>query len=213
MPVNKKVDFLAVDEIQMCSDPDRGHIFTDRLLHARGQEETMFMGAEAINFLLKQLVPEVQITYRQRFSSLTYSGPRKIIRLPSRSAVVGFTANDVYAIAELIRRQRGGAAIVMGALSPRTRNAQVDLFQNGDVDHLVATDAIGMGLNMDVDHVAFASVRKFDGVFRWKLRPDEMAQIAGRAGRYMRDGTFGIPDKGPIKRYNPFLVTTIRNRY
>ena len=207
MPVNKLVDFLAIDEIQMCSDPDRGHIFTDRVLNARGREETMFMGAESIKYLLKKLVPEVKITCRRRFSSLTYAGSRKIVRLPPRSAVVGFTADDVYAIAELIRHQRGGAAIVMGALSPRTRNAQVDLFQNGDVDYLVATDAIGMGLNMDVDHVAFASLRKFDGTFRRELRPEEMGQIAGRAGRHMSDGTFGIT--GDVDELDPTVVEAI----
>ncbi|MCS5599422.1 MAG: helicase-related protein, partial [Rhodospirillales bacterium] len=174
MPIDKSVAFLAVDEIQMCSDPERGHIFTDRLLHARGRQETMFMGAESIKPLIKKLVPEIKITSRRRFSTLTYSGPRNIVRLPPRTAVVGFAAADVYEIAELLRRQRGGAAIVMGALSPRTRNAQVNLFQNGDVDYLVATDAIGMGLNMDVDHVAFSSVSKFDGTVRRDLRSDEL---------------------------------------
>jgi ATP-dependent RNA helicase SUPV3L1/SUV3 len=197
MPVDKEVAFLAVDEIQMCGDPDRGHIFTDRLLHARGVEETMFMGAESMTNLLKRLVPGIEIISRPRFSTLSYAGGRKIIRLKPRSAVVGFSAGDVYAIAELIRRQRGGAAIVMGALSPRTRNAQVEMFQNGDVDYLVATDAIGMGLNMDVDHVAFAGLKKFDGTFRRDLRADELGQIAGRAGRHMNDGTFGVTGDAP----------------
>jgi ATP-dependent RNA helicase SUPV3L1/SUV3 len=197
MPVTRQVDFMAIDEIQICADPDRGHVFTDRLLHARGGQETMFMGSEAIRPLLKKLVPGIEFITRPRFSTLTYAGSRKIVRLPPRSAVVGFSAADVYAIAELIRRQRGGAAIVMGALSPRTRNAQVEMFQNGDVDYLVATDAIGMGLNMDVDHVAFASLNKFDGTFRRDLRPEELAQIAGRAGRHMSDGTFGVTGDAP----------------
>ena len=192
MPIDKKVAFLAVDEIQLAADADRGHVFTDRLLYARGEEETMFMGADTVRPLLKKLIPEAEIVTRPRFSTLSYVGPKKIQRLPPRSAVVAFTAQDVYAIAELIRRQRGGAALVMGALSPRTRNAQVALFQSGEVDYLVATDAIGMGLNMDVDHVAFASLAKFDGTFHRELRAHEFAQIAGRAGRHMSHGTFGV---------------------
>lgn len=209
MPIDKSVAFLAVDEIQMCSDPERGHIFTDRLLHARGRQETMFMGAESIKPLIKKLVPEIKIRSRRRFSTLTYSGPRNIVRLPPRTAVVGFAAADVYEIAELICRQRGGAAIVMGALSPRTRNAQVNLFQNGDVDYLVATDAIGMGLNMDVDHVAFSSVSKFDGTVRRDLRSDELGQISGRAGRHMRDGTFGVT--GDAQDLSPEIVEAIES--
>ena len=192
MPLDKKVAFLAVDEIQLAGDADRGHVFTDRLLYARGLEETMFMGADTVRPLLKRLIPEAEIVSRPRFSTLSYVGSKKIQRLPPRSAVVAFSAQDVYAIAELIRRQRGGAAIVMGALSPRTRNAQVALFQSGEVDYLVATDAIGMGLNMDVDHVAFASLAKFDGAFHRDLRAHEYAQIAGRAGRHMSHGTFGV---------------------
>ncbi len=197
MPIDKQVAFLAVDEIQLAADPDRGHVFTDRLLHARGLEETMFMGADTVRPLLKRLIPHAEIVTRPRFSTLTYVGPKKIQRLPPRCAVVAFTAQDVYAIAELIRRQRGGAALVMGALSPRTRNAQVALFQSGEVDYLVATDAIGMGLNMDVDHVAFASVAKFDGAAHRDLRPHEFAQIAGRAGRHMSHGTFGVTGEAP----------------
>lgn len=197
MPIDKAVAFLAVDEIQLAADPDRGHVFTDRLLHARGLEETMFMGADTVRPLLKRLIPDVEIVTRPRFSTLTYVGPKKIQRLPPRCAVVAFTAQDVYAIAELIRRQRGGAALVMGALSPRTRNAQVSLFQSGEVDYLVATDAIGMGLNMDVDHVAFASLAKFDGATHRDLRPHEFAQIAGRAGRHMSHGTFGVTGEAP----------------
>ena len=199
MPVDRRVAFLGVDEIQMCADPDRGHIFTDRLLHARGEEETMLMGAETIRPLLTRLVPGAEFMTRPRFSTLTYSGQKKITRLPARSAVVAFSAADVYAIAESLRRQRGGTAVILGALSPRTRNAQVAMYQAGEVDYLAATDAIGMGLNMDVDHVAFAATRKFDGRIPRHLTPPEMAQIAGRAGRHMNDGTFGTTgDIGPL---------------
>ncbi|MFC0408998.1 helicase-related protein [Roseomonas elaeocarpi] len=192
MPLDRKVEFVAVDEIQLCADPDRGHIFTDRLLHARGMVETMFLGAETIRPLLHRLVPRAEIDTRPRLSQLTYAGPAKLTRLPSRSAVVAFSAGEVYAIAEAIRRRRGGCAVVMGRLSPRTRNAQVALYQNREVDFLVATDAIGMGLNMDVDHVAFASLTKFDGHRARELNAQEAAQIAGRAGRGMRDGSFGV---------------------
>ena len=191
MPLDRRAEFVAVDEIQLCADPDRGHIFTDRLLHARGMVETMFLGAETIRPLLKRLVPKIEIETRPRLSELTYSGPAKLTRLPPRSAVVAFSAGEVYAIAELIRRRRGGCAVVMGRLSPRTRNAQVALYQDKEVDFLVATDAIGMGLNMDVDHVAFARLNKFDGHRPRALTASEVAQIAGRAGRGMRDGTFG----------------------
>lgn len=191
MPLDRPVDFLAIDEIQMCADPDRGHVFTDRLLHARGQAETVFLGADAMQPLIRKLVPGVDFQSRPRLSKLSYSGQTRISRLKPRSAAVAFTANDVYAIAELVRRQRGGAAVVMGALSPRTRNAQVAMYQEGDVDYLVATDAIGMGLNMDVEHVAFASTRKFDGRRFRQLTAAELAQTAGRAGRYTTDGTFG----------------------
>ena len=200
MPMERETAFVGIDEVQLAADPDRGHIFTDRILRARGAEETMFMGAESIKPRLNQLVPGIEFMARPRFSKLSYAGHKKIVRLPARSAVVGFSAADVYAVAELIRRQRGGAAIVMGALSPRTRNAQVALFQNGDVDYLVATDAIGMGLNMDIDHVAFAALGKFDGHHARALRPEELAQIAGRAGRHMSDGTFGTTgDAGEIE--------------
>ncbi|HVO01878.1 MAG TPA: helicase-related protein [Candidatus Cybelea sp.] len=199
MPIDRPVDFVGVDEIQLAADRERGHIFTDRLLHARGQSETMFMGAETASRWIKALVPGVEFIQRPRFSSLSYAGSKKLTRLPPRSAAVAFSAADVYAIAELIRRQRGGAAIVMGALSPRTRNAQVELYQSGEVDYLVATDAIGMGLNMDVHHVAFASLRKFDGVTPRPLTKAEIAQIAGRAGRHMTDGTFGTTaETGPM---------------
>jgi ATP-dependent RNA helicase SUPV3L1/SUV3 len=191
MPLDRHVEFVAVDEIQLCADPDRGHVFTDRLLHARGMVETMFLGAETIRPLLQRLVPGAVVETRPRLSQLSHAGPCKVTRLPPRSAVVAFSAAEVYAIAELIRRRRGGCAVVMGRLSPRTRNAQVALYQAKEVDFLVATDAIGMGLNMDVDHVAFAGLSKFDGHRPRRLLPPEVAQIAGRAGRGMRDGTFG----------------------
>ena len=197
MPLDRRVEFVAVDEIQLCADPDRGHVFTDRLLNARGMVETMFMGAETIRPLLQRLVPQAEIETRPRLSQLTHSGPAKLTRLPPRSAVVAFSAAEVYAIAEAIRRRRGGCAVVMGRLSPRTRNAQVALYQNREVDFLVATDAIGMGLNMDVDHVAFAALQKFDGHTARALNAQEAAQIAGRAGRGMRDGTFGTTGECP----------------
>ncbi|ONG49995.1 DNA helicase [Pseudoroseomonas deserti] len=192
MPLDRRTEFVAVDEIQLCADPDRGHVFTDRLLNARGLVETMFLGAETIRPLLQRLVPQAEIETRPRLSELSYAGPAKLTRLPPRSAVVAFSAGEVYAIAEAIRRRRGGCAVVMGRLSPRTRNAQVALYQNREVDFLVATDAIGMGLNMDVDHVAFANLQKFDGHRPRILTPQEAAQIAGRAGRGMRDGSFGV---------------------
>ena len=191
MPLDRRTEFVAVDEIQLCADADRGHIFTDRLLNARGLVETMFLGAETIRPLLQRLVPQAEIETRPRLSQLTHAGQAKLTRLPPRSAIVAFSATEVYAIAEAVRRRRGGCAVVMGRLSPRTRNAQVALYQNREVDFLVATDAIGMGLNMDVDHVAFASLRKFDGHALRDLSAQEAAQIAGRAGRGMRDGTFG----------------------
>ncbi len=191
MPEDLDVDFLAVDEIQLAADFERGHVFTARLLHARGHNETMFLGADTIRPLLKQLVPEAEVMTRPRMSTLTYVKPAKVTRLPKRSAVVAFSAREVYSFAELIRRQRGGAAVVLGSLSPRTRNAQVALYQAGEVDYLVATDAIGMGLNMDLGHVALASTVKFDGRETRQLLAPEIGQIAGRAGRHMRDGTFG----------------------
>ncbi|MCC7254076.1 helicase-related protein [Hyphomicrobium sp.] len=192
MPRDVDVDFLAIDEIQLAADPERGHVFTDRLLHARGRAETLLLGAQTMRDAIQDLIPGANFISRPRLSRLTYAGEKKITRLPGRSAVVAFSANEVYAIAELIRRQRGGTAVVLGALSPRTRNAQVALYQSGDVDFLVATDAIGMGLNLDVDHVAFSAVRKFDGQNFRNLTPNEIGQIAGRAGRHMNDGTFGV---------------------
>jgi len=191
MPLDRPFSFIAIDEIQLCADPDRGHIFTDRLLRARGQAETMFLGSDTMRPMIRAMIPGIEIERRERLSTLTYTGVKKITKLARRSAIVAFSQEEVYAIAELIRRHKGGAAVVMGALSPRTRNAQVALYQSGEVDFLVATDAIGMGLNMDVDHVAFASLSKFDGRRHRPLRADEIAQIAGRAGRFRTDGTFG----------------------
>ncbi len=209
MPRHVDVDFLAIDEIQLCADPERGHVFTDRLLNARGRQETFLLGAQTIREAISDLIPGANFVSRPRLSKLTYAGEKKITRLPTRSAVVAFSANDVYAIAELIRRQRGGAAVVLGALSPRTRNAQVALYQSGDVDFIVATDAIGMGLNLDVDHVAFASVRKFDGHNHRNLTPSELGQIAGRAGRHMNDGTFGVT--GGVQPLEADLIERLEN--
>ena len=191
MPLDRDFAFVGLDEAQLGADPGRGHVFTDRLLRARGREETMILGSDALRPMLKALTPGIDIISRPRFSTLSYAGTTKLSRLPPRSAIVAFSAEEVYAVAEMLRRFRGGAAVVMGALSPRTRNAQVAMFQAGEVDYLVATDAIGMGLNMDVSHVAFASLRKYDGKRQRRLTIAEMAQIAGRAGRHQRDGTFG----------------------
>ncbi|MFN3936330.1 MAG: helicase-related protein [Gemmobacter sp.] len=192
MPQEIGADFVAVDEIQLCADPDRGHVFTDRLLGARGLHETLFLGSDTMRPAIAALVPGVQFMSRPRLSELSWAGSKKISRMPARSAIVGFSVENVYAIAELIRRSKGGCAVVMGALSPRTRNAQVALYQNGDVDYLVATDAIGMGLNLDIRHVAFASTAKFDGRRIRALSDQELAQIAGRAGRHTSAGTFGV---------------------
>ena len=197
MPEGLGADFLAVDEIQLCGDAERGHVFTDRLLNARGLNETLFLGSDTMRGTIAELCPRAIFMRRERFSDLTYTGSKKISRMPARSAIVGFSVENVYAIAELLRRQKGGAAVVMGALSPRTRNAQVDMYQNGEVDYLVATDAIGMGLNLDIDHVAFSGLAKFDGRRMRELHPNELAQIAGRAGRYRNDGTFGVTGEAP----------------
>src|ERR1700752_3562544 len=191
MPRELDVAFLAVDEIQLAADFDRGHVFTDRMLNRRGREETLVLGAATMRPIVERLLPGASIVSRPRLSQLTFSGEKKLTRLPRRSAVVAFSAEEVYAIAELVRRQRGGAAVVLGALSPRTRNAQVDLYQNGAVDPILAPDAIAMGLNLDVDHVAFAGDRKFDGWQHRRLNAAEFGQIAGRAGRHIKDGTFG----------------------
>src|SRR5689334_24743170 len=209
MPRELDVAFLAIDEIQLAADFERGHVFTDRMLHRRGREETLVLGAATMRPIVERLLPGASILSRPRLSRLTFSGEKKLTRLPSRSAIVAFSAEEVYAIAELIRRQRGGAAVVLGALSPRTRNAQVELYQSGQVDYLVATDAIGMGLNLDVDHVAFASLRKFDGITPRPLTKAEVAQIAGRAGRHMADGTFGTTaEVGPM---DPEVVEAVEN--
>ncbi|MEK9662314.1 MAG: helicase-related protein, partial [Alphaproteobacteria bacterium] len=205
MPLDRRVAFLGIDEVQLCGDPERGHIFTHRLLHARGTEETMFLGAETIAPLIRQLVPEAEFERRERFSKLSYAGYKKLTRLPPRSAVIAFSAAQVYALAELLRRQRGGTAVVLGALSPRTRNAQVAMYEAGEVDYLVATDAIGMGLNMAIDHVAFSSLAKFDGHGVRRLHANEIGQIAGRAGRHMADGTFG-----PTAELDPFEPELVR---
>jgi ATP-dependent RNA helicase SUPV3L1/SUV3 len=205
MPRETKAAFVAIDEVQLAGDLERGHIFTDRLMHLRGRSETLLLGASTMRPILEQLLPGITVVERPRLSQLLYAGSKKITRLPQRSAIVAFSADEVYAIAELIRRQRGGAAVVLGALSPRTRNAQVALYQEGEVEYLVATDAIGMGLNLDVDHVAFAQDRKYDGYQFRNLNPGELAQIAGRAGRHMRDGTFGV-----TARVEPFDEELVR---
>ena len=216
MPPDIEVPFLAIDEVQLCADFERGHIFTDRVLHRRGTEETMLMGAATMRPILEKLIPHCTFVTRPRLSTLAYAGQKKLSRLPRRTAIVAFTAEMVYAVAELIRTQRGGAAVVLGALSPRTRNAQVALYQSGDVDYIVATDAIGMGLNMDVDHVAFAATRKFDGFQFRNLNPGELGQVAGRAGRYMNNGTFGVTadaepfDQGMIDRLENHNFDSVR---
>ncbi len=209
MPVHLSVDFVAIDEIQTATDLERGHVFTDRILHARGKHETLLLGAATMGPIIRALLPGIEIIERPRFSQLLYAGSKKITRLPPRSAIIAFSAREVYAIAELVRRERGGAAIVMGALSPRTRNAQVALYQNGEVDFLVATDAIGMGLNLDITHVAFSSDTKFDGRQSRPLTPTEMAQIAGRAGRHITNGTFGVT--GHAALLDEEMVTRLQN--
>ena len=207
MPLDRPVEFLAVDEIQLCADVDRGHVFTDRLLHARGLFETVFLGSDTMAPILRALIPGIRIDERPRMSTLSYAGAANLTRLPRRSAIVGFSVDKVYELAERVRRQRGGAAVVLGALSPRTRNAQVEMYQAGEVDYMVATDAIGMGLNMDVNHVAFSGLRKFDGRRTRMLSPVEIGQIAGRAGRHMNDGSFGTTaGHGPLE---PELIEAI----
>jgi ATP-dependent RNA helicase SUPV3L1/SUV3 len=211
MPLDRDVAFVALDEAQLGADPERGHVFTDRLLRARGREETLILGSDALRPMVRALLPKTEIVNRPRFSTLSFAGAKKLSRLPKRSAIVAFSAEEVYAVAETLRKLRGGAAVVMGALSPRTRNAQVAMFQAGAVDYLVATDAIGMGLNMDVAHVAFASLQKFDGRRTRRLTVAEMAQIAGRAGRHQRDGTFGsLQMEGP-GAFTPEEIEAIEN--
>src|SRR5471030_2601680 len=222
MPRDLDVAFVAIDEVQLGADFERGHVFTDRILNRRGREETLVLGAQTVRPMIERLLPGAHVLTRPRLSQLSFAGEKKLTRLPRRSAIVAFSADEVYAIAELIRRQRGGAAVVLGALSPRTRNAQVELYQSGDVDFLVATDAIGMGLNMDVDHVAFAGREKFDGHRPRPLRADEIGQIAGRAGRWKSDGTFGatadcepfdeeLVNRVETHRYEPVRVVQWRN--
>ncbi|MEP3045463.1 MAG: helicase-related protein [Roseibium sp.] len=211
MPLDLQTDFVAIDEVQLAGNLDRGHVFTDRILNLRGQSETLLLGSATARPLLEKLIPGLNVITRPRMSVLEYAGSKKVSRLPARSAIVAFSSDEVYSIAELIRRQRGGAAVVLGSLSPRTRNAQVELFQNGDVDHLIATDAIGMGLNLDVHHIAFAGNRKYDGYQYRQLTPSEMGQIAGRAGRHTKDGTFGVT--GRVDPLDDELVQRIESHH
>ena len=219
MPVDKDLEFVGIDEIQMCNDQERGHIFTDRLLNLRGEKLTMLMGSNTIKSIIEKLDDDIEFIKKERFSKLSFSGHKKISRIERKSAIIAFSTEEVYAIAELIRRQKGGAAIVMGSLSPKTRNAQVDLYQSGDVDYLVATDAIGMGINMDLDNVYFSSLKKFDGQKLRRLNLYEIGQIAGRAGRYLNNGYFGITgDCGEISPEEVEIVekhkfTEIQNIY
>uniref|UniRef100_UPI00227781BD helicase-related protein n=1 Tax=Paracoccus sediminilitoris TaxID=2202419 RepID=UPI00227781BD len=202
-------DFVAIDEIQLCADPGRGHVFTDRLLNMRGTKETLLLGSSTMRPAIAALIPDVHFVQRPRMSQLSWAGSKKLSRMPARSAIVGFSVDDVYAMAELIRRQKGGCAVVMGALSPRTRNAQVAMYQSGEVDYLVATDAIGMGLNLDIKHVAFSATHKFDGRRVRELFPHEMGQIAGRAGRHTESGTFGVT--GEAETLDPGLVEALES--
>jgi len=209
MPKDKTVDFVAIDEIQMCSDKERGHIFTDRLLYARGVELTMFLGSQVMKKIINDLVEGVEFVKKERFSKLSYAGYKKISRLDSKAAIIAFSIEEVYAIAELVRRQKGGAAVIMGSLSPKTRNSQVDLYQSGDVDYLVATDAIGMGLNMDIEQIYFSNLKKFDGKKTRRLNLVELSQIAGRAGRYKNNGIFGTT--GDCDNLNSDEIEKIEN--
>ena len=209
MPINKYLDFVGVDEVQMCADHERGHIFTDRLLNMRGNKLTMFMGSNTIKSIISKLDGDIEFITRNRLSKLSYTGHKKISRINRKTAIIAFSSEEVYAIAELVRRQKGGAAIVMGSLSPKTRNAQVELFQSGDVDFLIATDAIGMGINMDLDNVYFSNLKKFDGKKLRKLNLSEIGQIAGRAGRYLNDGNFGVT--GQCKEMNPEEIELLEN--
>ena len=207
MPLDKNLEFVAIDEIQMCSDHERGHIFTDRLLNLRGEKQTMFMGSHTMKNIIANLDSDVEFINKDRYSKLSYTGHKKISRIERKSAIIAFSTEEVYAIAELLRRQKGGCAIVMGSLSPKTRNSQVSLYQSGDVDYLVATDAIGMGINMDLDNVYFSNLKKFDGKKLRRLNLSEIGQIAGRAGRYMNDGSFGVT--GEVHNINPEEIELI----
>ena len=209
MPINKHLDFVGIDEIQMCADHERGHIFTDRLLNLRGEKLTMLMGSSTIKNIVNKLDEDTEFINRERLSQLSYVGHKKISRINRKTAIIAFSTEEVYAIAELVRRQKGGAAIVMGSLSPKTRNAQVQLYQSGDVDFLVATDAIGMGINMDLENVFFSNLKKFDGRKLRRLNMSEIGQIAGRAGRYLNDGNFGIT--GDCKEISAEEVELLEN--
>ena len=209
MPKDKEVDFIAVDEIQMCGDRERGHIFTDRLLNFRGEILTMFLGSQIMKNIITAIIPETHFMEQQRFSKLSYNGHKKISRLDRKTALIAFSIEEVYAIAELVRRQKGGAAVIMGSLSPKTRNSQVEVYQAGDVDYLVATDAIGMGLNMDIEQISFSNLMKFDGKKTRRLRTTEISQIAGRAGRYKTDGKFGVT--GGCENLLPDEIERIEN--
>ena len=209
MPKEKVVDFVAIDEIQMCADKERGHVFTDRLLYSRGNKLTMFLGSQIMKNIIHNLVDGVEFVKKERFSRLSYSGYKKISRLDRKTAIIAFSIEEVYAIAELVRRQKGGAAVIMGSLSPKTRNSQVELYQSGDVDYLVATDAIGMGLNMDIDQIYFSNLKKFDGKKTRRLNLVEMSQIAGRAGRYKNSGNFGTT--GDCEPLNSDEIEKIEN--
>jgi len=209
MPKDKVVDFLAIDEVQMCADKERGHIFTDRLLYARGEELTMFLGSQVMKNIINHLVEGVEFIKKERFSKLSYGGYKKISRLDGKTAIIAFSIEEVYAIAELVRRQKGGAAVIMGSLSPKTRNSQVELYQSGDVDYLVATDAIGMGLNMDIEKIYFSNLKKFDGKKTRRLNLVELSQIAGRAGRYKNNGIFGTT--GDCENLNSDEIEKIEN--
>ena len=209
MPKDKSVDFVAIDEIQMCGDKERGHIFTDRMLYSRGRELTMFLGSQVMKNIINDLVEKVEFIKKERFSKLSYGGYKKISRLDGKVAIIAFSIEEVYAIAELVRRQKGGAAVIMGSLSPKTRNSQVDLYQSGDVDYLVATDAIGMGLNMDIEQIYFSNLKKFDGKKTRRLNLVEMSQIAGRAGRYKNNGVFGTT--GDCENFNSDEIEKIEN--
>ncbi len=209
MPIDKNLEFVAVDEIQMCADHERGHIFTDRLLNIRGEKLTMLMGSSTIKNIISKLDEDTEFINKERLSKLSYVGHKKVSRIDRKTAIIAFSAEEVYAIAELVRRQKGGAAIVMGSLSPKTRNAQVELYQSGDVDFLVATDAIGMGINMDLENVYFSNLKKFDGKKLRRLNLSEIGQIAGRAGRYLNDGSFGIT--GDCLKINAEEVELLEN--
>ncbi len=209
MPIDKNLEFVAIDEIQMCSDHERGHIFTDRLLNLRGTKTTMFMGSNTMKIILDKLEEDIEYINKPRLSKLLFTGHKKISRIERKSAIIAFSAEEVYAIAELIRRQKGGAAIVMGSLSPKTRNSQVELYQSGDVDYLVATDAIGMGINMDLENVYFSNIKKFDGKKLRRLNLSEIGQISGRAGRYLSDGSFGIT--GECQEINADEIELLEN--